>query len=76
MKIIVDAFGGDNAPLEVIKGCVKALEVYNNIEIILVGSKEIIEKTKLLFTNTDYNVSFSRHISVSAALLLQDSRKE
>ena len=45
MKIIVDAFGGDNAPLEVIKGCVKALEVYNNIEIILVGSKEIIEKT-------------------------------
>lgn len=45
MKIIVDAFGGDNAPLEVIKGCIKALEVYNNIEIILVGSKEIIEKT-------------------------------
>ena len=38
--------------------------------------KEFIEKTKLLFTNTDYNVSFSRHISVSAALLLQDSRKE
>ena len=69
MKIIVDAFGGDNAPLEVIKGCVKALEVYNNIEIILVGSKEIIEKTKLLFTNTDYNVSFSRQISVSGSLL-------
>ena len=68
MKIIVDAFGGDNAPLEVIKGCVKALEVYNNIEIILVGSKEIIEKTKLLFTNTDYNVSFSRQISVSDSL--------
>ena len=22
MKIIVDAFGGDNAPLEILKGCV------------------------------------------------------
>ena len=31
--------------------------------------KEIIEKTKLLFTNTDYNVSFSRQISVSGSLL-------
>ena len=30
---------------------------------------EIIEKTKLLFTNTDYNVSFSRQISVSGSLL-------
>ena len=31
--------------------------------------KEFIEKTKLLFTNTDYNVSFSRQISVSGSLL-------
>ena len=26
MKILVDAFGGDNAPLEVIKGSVEALK--------------------------------------------------
>ena len=26
MKIIVDAFGGDNAPLEIIKGCALAVE--------------------------------------------------
>lgn len=45
MRIIIDAFGGDNAPLEVIKGSINALEVYDNIEIVLVGSKEIIEKT-------------------------------
>ena len=25
-KIIVDAFGGDNAPLEVLKGCEKAVK--------------------------------------------------
>lgn len=26
MKIIVDAFGGDNAPLEIIKGCAEAVQ--------------------------------------------------
>ena len=26
MKIVIDAFGGDNAPLEIIKGEVKAKE--------------------------------------------------
>lgn len=45
MKIIVDAFGGDNAPLEILKGCKKSLEVYDNIEIILTGNEEIIKQT-------------------------------
>lgn len=45
MKIIVDAFGGDNAPLEIIKGCRKSLEIYDNIEIILTGNEEIIKQT-------------------------------
>ena len=39
------------------------------IELNIPFDKEIIEKTKLLFTNTDYNVSFSRQISVSGSLL-------
>ena len=43
MKIIVDAFGGDNAPLEVVKGCVKAVSELG-VEIILTGSREKIEK--------------------------------
>lgn len=37
MKIIVDAFGGDNAPVEVIKGCAMAVENYG-VEIVLVGN--------------------------------------
>lgn len=45
MKILVDAFGGDNAPLEIIKGCVLSLEKYDNLDIILVGKKSIIEET-------------------------------
>lgn len=43
MKIIVDAFGGDNAPLEIIKGCAQAVEEYG-IEIILTGSENIIKQ--------------------------------
>ena len=42
-KIIVDAFGGDNAPLEVIKGCVKA-ENELGAKIILTGDSAKIKK--------------------------------
>ncbi len=44
MKIILDAMGGDNAPLEIIKGAVKAKKDLK-VDIILVGDKNIIEKT-------------------------------
>ena len=44
MKIIVDAFGGDNAPLEVIKGSAMAVENLG-VEILLTGDESIIKKT-------------------------------
>lgn len=43
MNIIVDAFGGDNAPLEIIKGSVAAIEEYG-IDVTFVGNEEIIRK--------------------------------
>lgn len=43
MKIIVDAFGGDNAPLEILKGSAQAVAEYG-VNITLVGNKETIEK--------------------------------
>jgi len=43
MRIIVDAFGGDNAPLEILKGCELAVKEYG-MEILLTGSEEIIRK--------------------------------
>lgn len=43
MRIIVDAFGGDNAPLEILKGCELAVKEYG-IDILLTGSEEIIRK--------------------------------
>ena len=42
MKIIVDAMGGDNAPLEIIKGSLMALDEFNIDEIILVGDESKI----------------------------------
>ena len=41
MNIIVDAFGGDNAPLEVIKGCRMAVDKLG-VEITLTGDKKKI----------------------------------
>lgn len=43
MNIIIDAFGGDNAPLEVIKGAVKAKGEFDT-DITLVGDEEKIKK--------------------------------
>lgn len=44
VKIIVDAMGGDNAPLAVVGGCVKALSEYKDLCIVLVGRKDEVEK--------------------------------
>ena len=44
MRIVVDAHGGDHAPLEIIKGCCLAAEEMNDLSIFLVGRKnELIQ---------------------------------
>ena len=43
MKIIVDAMGGDNAPGEIVKGAVEALNAREDIFIYLTGRKPVIE---------------------------------
>lgn len=56
MRIIVDAMGGDNAPLEIIKGAMLAVDEFNLDEIILVGDKEKIDacvnENKIQLKNT------------------------
>lgn len=42
MRIIIDAFGGDNAPLEIIKGCRQAMDEMKDVQIVLTGSEEKI----------------------------------
>ena len=43
MRILLDAMGGDNSPVEAIKGAVKAAEEIDS-EIILIGNEEKICK--------------------------------
>ncbi len=44
MKIIVDAFGGDNAPQEILLGCAQAMDELG-VEIALTGDKARLEAT-------------------------------
>lgn len=46
MKIAIDVMGGDNAPLEIVKGAIEAIKEYN-IDIFLVGPEETIRKILL-----------------------------
>lgn len=44
MKILIDAMGGDNAPLEIIKGTMLAVDEFNIDEIVLLGDESVIKK--------------------------------
>lgn len=39
IKVAVDAMGGDNAPAEIIKGAIEAVNEHRNIVVILVGQQ-------------------------------------
>jgi len=43
MKVVIDAFGGDNAPLEIVKGAITSVNLLDDVDIILTGDKEKIE---------------------------------
>ena len=44
VKVALDAHGGDNAPKEVVKGALMAINEYPEIQIFLVGVEELINK--------------------------------
>ncbi len=56
MRIAVDAFGGDNAPDEIVKGCIQA-EKNLGCEIVLVGKEDILKEKLLAFGYTEGNIS-------------------
>lgn len=43
MRIVLDAMGGDHAPQEIVKGAILALNMFDDIEVILVGDEKAIE---------------------------------
>lgn len=44
MRILVDAMGGDNAPGEIVKGCIEAINTQDGFEIEFLGNPEKIEE--------------------------------
>ena len=52
MKILIDAFGGDHSPEEVIAGTVEALKERDDFEAVLVGKEDVI---KTLLSGYEYD---------------------
>lgn len=42
MKLAIDAMGGDHAPEQIVKGAVKAVQHFNDIEVVLIGDENKI----------------------------------
>lgn len=44
MKILIDAFGGDNAPLEIVKGAIMSVNSHKDLQIVLTGKQDQINQ--------------------------------
>ena len=44
VKVAIDAMGGDNAPLELVKGTVEAVNSSEKLKCFLVGKEDVIKK--------------------------------
>lgn len=56
-RVAVDVMGGDNAPVDIIKGAIKAVQDKNNIKVILVGKEDIIKNELTGYTYDEDRVS-------------------
>ena len=57
MRIIVDAMGGDNAPLEIVRGAIQAAKKRSELEIILVGREKEVTNAAAACGGLPGNVS-------------------
>lgn len=71
MKIVVDAFGGDNAPLEIIKGSMLAVDEFG-VDILLVGDKEKIEKCSV---SHKINLKHTEIVDAKDVITMHDDAK-
>ena len=44
MRVAVDGVGGDYAPKEIVKGCIEASKARKDIEILLIGPRDLLER--------------------------------
>ena len=50
IKVAVDAMGGDNAPLEIVKGAVEAVQEKKEVKVYLVGQEEVVRAELAKYT--------------------------
>lgn len=53
MRVVLDAMGGDLAPVETVKGAVQAVSETKDLTVILVGKQELIENELKKYSNID-----------------------
>lgn len=58
MKILLDAFGGDNSPSEIIKGAVEYVKMGGSAEICLVGKEDVVRQIIKDNGYSEKNLSF------------------
>lgn len=66
VKVALDAMGGDNAPVEIIKGAIEALESTDDIKLFICGREEVI-KAEL----TKYSYDEKRIETVNATEVIE-----
>ena len=69
MRIILDGMGGDNAPAEIVKGAVRAIEAIDD-EILIVGQEEKIAKE---LKKTKYKGDRIRIVDARETITMHDS---
>jgi len=68
MRIIVDGMGGDNAPLEIVKACVQAVEQLDT-DIVIVGKQDKIEE---VFTKENLSKNRIEIVDAQEEILMDD----
>lgn len=68
MKIIIDAFGGDNAPLEIIKGTRMAKDEFG-VDILLTGSES---KIKAVAAENDVKIDDMQIVNADEIITMED----
>ena len=66
MRIVVDAFGGDNSPTAAVKGSIDFLNLHSDlgVEIVLSGDEEVLKKeiAKLEFSSDKLTILHAQEV--------------
>lgn len=73
IKVAVDAMGGDNAPVEMVKGAIEGIKENTGVKVFLVGPKSVIEKE---LANYQYDKELIEIVEASEVITCDESPVE